>query len=381
MPTTDSRAATFRRLAFLLACVWLGTVLFVCLRQVSGLLTERDFSPNLLSPIGFVTKYFWLPWFVIAPLVAALAIRLPIRPDRWLWPLCANVLAFLIISVVHSIGVAYFYHYFGDVRGAMATYAPWQHSGHFLFGDNMFLFDIITYAVLCASLNMSNFHQIVQRQELDAMRLRETLTELRLQTLRMQINPHFLFNSLNAVAVLVQMNESQRAVETINRIASFFRRTLDGTCDQWVPLERELAMATEYLAIAKVRYGDRLNVIEECEHEMKSVPVPAMLLQPLIENAVVHGIAERPGRCALAVRCRGSHEQLVIEISDDGAGSALRDDPRFREGTGLTNVRLRLQQLYGDNHAFAIESRPGHGTRVTIVVPIAARNALQALAV
>jgi two-component system LytT family sensor kinase len=381
LPATDSRAATFRHLAFLLTCVWLGTVLFVALRQVFGMLTQRGFSPDPLQQIRYVTTYFWVPWFATAPLTAALAKRLPIRPERWLWPLSANVLAFLAISVVHGLGVGYFYYYFGDMSAAMATYQPWQHSGHFLFGDNMFLFDTITYAVLAANLNMGNFHQIVRRQELDAIRLRETLTELRLQTLRMQINPHFLFNSLNAVAVLVRKNEPERAVETINRIASFFRRTLEGTGEQWVPLERELEMAAEYLAIAKVRYGDRLEVIEDCEHAMKSVPVPAMLLQPLIENAVTHGIAEKPGACGLAVRCRRSHDRLVIEISDDGAGSALRDDPRLKEGVGLTNVRLRLQQLYGDDHAFSIESRPGHGTRVTIAVPTAAPGAPRMLAV
>ena len=377
MPTTDSRAATYRHLVFLLVCIWLGTLLFVLLRQVSGVLTERDFSPNPVGPLWYITRYFWLPWFVIAPLVAVLARRLPIRPERWLWPLCANVLLFLAITVVHSLSVAYFYHYLGAVSPAMATYQPWQHSGHFLFGDHMFVFEIITYSVLAANLNMNNFHQIVRRQELDAISLRETLAELRLQTLRMQINPHFLFNSLNAVAVLVQKNDSERAVETINRIASFFRRTLDGTSDQWVPLHRELEMATEYLGIAKVRYGERLNVIEECEPEMKSVQVPAMLLQPLVENAVIHGIAEKPGRCVLAVRCRHSRDRLVIEIRDDGAGCALGDDPLYREGTGLTNVRLRLQQLYGDDHAFVIESQRGQGTCVTIAVPVVARRALQ----
>jgi sensor histidine kinase YesM len=105
-----------------------------------------------------------------------------------------------------------------------------------------------------------------------------------------------------------------------------------------------------------------------------------MLLQPLIENAVIHGIAEKPGKCALAVRCRQANDRLVVEISDDGAGCAMRD-PRFKEGTGLTNVRLRLQQLYGADHAFTIESRPHDGTRVTITVPIHPARAAQAVAV
>ena len=91
----------------------------------------------------------------------------------------AFLLLFLGISVVHALCIAYAYHYFGDLNAAMSTYAPWQHSGHFLFGDNMFLFEVITYAVLAANLNMGNFHRILRQQEIDAVRLRETLTELR----------------------------------------------------------------------------------------------------------------------------------------------------------------------------------------------------------
>lgn len=373
---STTRAVSYKHLAFLIACVWFGMVVFMLLRIVSGLLTERDYTPAFFGPIGFLTLNFLLPWLLFAPLVAALARRLPIRPEQWLWPLCANILLFMGIIMVHSLAIAYRYHYFGDPTGPMANYAPWQHSGHFLFGDNLFLFEIITYSVLAANLNMGNFHQIVRQQELDAAHLRQTLAELRLQTLRMQINPHFLFNSLNAVTVLIQKNEPGRAVETINRIASFFRRTLDGTSDQWVPLARELDMIDEYLGIAKVRFGERLRIVAECEHDAKSVQVPAMLLQPLIENAVIHGIAEKPGPCSLSVLCRRLQDRLSIEINDDGAG-CMHGDPRFKEGTGLSNVRLRLQQLYGDDHTFTLDSRPGHGTRVTIVVPVALRREQQ----
>jgi hypothetical protein len=250
MSAAESRTVNYRHLAFILGCVWLGMVLYALLRQVSGLLTYRDFNSNPLEIIRYITLYFWLPWFALAPLVALLAKRLPIRPESWVRPLCANVLLFLVIAIVHGLGIAFYYHYLGEVSPDMAGYAPWQHSGHFMFGDNMFSFEIITYAVLAANLNMGNFHQIVRRQELDAARMRETLAELRLQTLRMQINPHFLFNALNAVTVLVQKNEPARAVEMISRIASFFRGTLEDT--NWIPLERELEMATEYIAIARV---------------------------------------------------------------------------------------------------------------------------------
>lgn len=380
MQGTRSPAATYRHLLFLVLCVWLGIVVFVALRHLSGLLTEHHYEGRPLQIVSFVTLYCWVPWLVIAPIVALVSRRFPIRPDRWHGPLAANIFALLLLAFAHGLAAAYFFHYFDFMDAEMATYAPWQHSGHILFGDNLLLFDTITYAVLAASLNIGNFHQIARRHELDALHLRETLAEQQLQTLRMQINPHFLFNSLNAVTVLIQKNEPARAVEMISRMASFFRRTLEGSGDQWVPLEQELEMAAEYLAIARVRYGDRLNVVEECDQAMKSVPVPSMLLQPLLENAVTHGIAEKPGSCGLALRCRPERDRLLIDISDDGAGCELSDPAKFREGIGLKNVRLRLRQLYGNDHAFAIESRPGQGMRVTIDLPLVAPTARMALA-
>lgn len=362
----QSLVRAYRHLLFVLGCVWLGAVLYVALRHLSGLLTLRDFQSNPAAFIRSITTYYWSPWLLLAPAVAMLAHRLPLRPDRWLAPLAANVGLFVALAVAHGLLVGYVYHYFGNVSAEMMTYEPWQHSGHFLFGDAMFLFDAITFAVLAGNLNIGNFHRIVQRQELDAARLSNNLAQLRLQTLRMQVNPHFLFNALNAVAVLVRKSENARAVDMIGRISNFFRRTLDEDLEQLVPLQRELEMTAEYLAIAKLRYGDRLATREHCSPDAAAVPVPAMLLQPLIENAVVHGVAEKPGACCLTVDCRLAAGRLVIEIADDGVGY---DPARSKEGVGLRNVRQRLEQLYGHDHSFLVAGRRGEGTRITIDIP------------
>jgi LytS/YehU family sensor histidine kinase len=264
---------------------------------------------------------------------------------------------------------SYFYYFFGAMSADMATYEPWQHTGHFLFGDDMFLLDAIAYAVIAADLNIGKFHEIVRQQELDAARLGENLAQLRLQTLRMQINPHFLFNSLNAVSVLVSKNERESAVEMINRMSGFFRHTLDGSGDQWVTLDAELRMVDEYLAIAKVRFGARLRVHQQCDANARLVRIPSMLLQPLVENAVVHGVAEHPGVCELSLRCALGGDRLTIEVSDDGAGSPSPSDPGFKEGVGLRNVRQRLELVYGEDHSFVFDGAPGRGVRVTIEVP------------
>jgi signal transduction histidine kinase len=370
----DSLWKTARHLGFVLFGLWLGAMLYIVLRYLSGMLTEHDFRFDFLASARYITIACWMPWIVMAPFVVRLARRLPIRPDDWIWPLGANVSLCLAIALVHGIGASYYYHFFGVLTADMATYEPWQHTGHFLFGDDMLLLDAIAYAVLAADLNIGKFHRVVRQNELDAARLGETLAELRLQTLRMQINPHFMFNSLNAVCVLVNKNERESAVEMINKMSGFLRRTLDGDGEQWVTLDSELGMTAEYLGIARFRFGERLRIRQDCDAAARDIKVPSMLLQPLVENAVVHGVAEHPGVCELVVRCALRGNRLSIEVSDDGAGSPPRSDPRFKEGIGLRNVRQRLEQLYGADHSFTFDSEPGKGARVTIDIPLAAHS-------
>jgi sensor histidine kinase YesM len=370
----DSLARSARHLLLVLLGLWLGAMLYVVLRYISGVLTEHDARFDFLASARYITTLFWAPWIVIAPLVVVLARRLPVKPDDWIWPIGANVLLCVAISLLHGLGASYYYYFFGTMSAAMAEYEAWQHTGHFLFGDDMFLLDTIAYAVLAADLNIGKFHDLVRQKELDAARLGENLAQLRLQTLRMQINPHFLFNSLNAVCVLVNKNERESAVEMINKMSSFFRRTLDGDGEQWVALDGELRMVAEYLAIAKFRFGDRLRITQDCAPTARALEIPAMLLQPLVENAVVHGVAEHPGVCELAVRCEQSGDRLTISVSDDGAGSPPRGDPKFKEGVGLRNVRQRLEQIYGADHSFVFDSQPGRGARVTIDIPAVARR-------
>ena len=359
---------TVRSLAATLALIWLGCAVYVLLHEISGLLTLRDAEFNPLGHLVGLTLFYWLPWVALAPFAALCSARFPIRPERWRRPVAAHLGTLLVLALVHASGIGLLFHY-SAAFGEMATYAPWQHTGHFLFGDTMLLFDTVFYAVIAATLNIRNFQQIVRQQELDAARLNEHLAELRFQTLRMQVDPHFLFNALNAIAVLLRKRDTARAVEMIGRLARFFRRTLERSSEQWVALEEELAMIDEYIGIAKIRFGERLAVEQQCDARVQRVAVPAMLLQPLVENALVHGLGAKVGECALAVECRADGDRLRIENRDDGAGCAFYADPNFRYGEGLRNVRARLAQMYGEDHRFTIDSVPDEGTRITIDLP------------
>jgi two-component sensor histidine kinase len=369
MTEAAERKPSVRSLAGTLALVWLGFAVYTALQQLSGILTLRDFTPRLVAPLTLLTLYYWLPWLLFAPLVAAGSERFPIRPGHWPKALLAHALLLLTIALLHGLGIGLLYHYFDAPGTDMATYEPWQHAGHFLFGDDMLLFDMVVYAWLAATLNIRNLHQIVRQQELDASKLNQRLAELRLQTLRMQIDPHFLFNAMNAIAVLIKKGDNERAEQTIGLLSRFFRQTLESSDRHWVTLEEELDLVRQYIAIVQVRFGDRLTVVEHCDASVRAVPVPAMLLQPLVENAVTHGFGDKIGPCTLTLICRAENDRLVIAIEDDGVGGRFYSDPAFEPGIGLNNVRGRLEQLYGREHVFALTSAPGEGTRIEIRVP------------
>jgi signal transduction histidine kinase len=370
MTEPPERKPTFRSLAGALALVWVGFAVYTALQQVSGVLTLQDFTPRFVGPLLNLTFFYWLPWVAFAPLVAVGSERVPIRPDNWPKALLVHALLLLGIALVHGLGIGILYHYLEAPGTAMASYQPWQHAGHYLFGDDMLLFDMVVYAGLAATLNIRNFYEIVRQQELDASKLNQRLAELRLQTLRMQIDPHFLFNAMNAVAVLIKKGENERAEETLGRLSNFFRSTLESSDRHWVTLDEELELVRQYIAIVQVRFGDRLSVSERCDASVRATPVPAMLLQPLVENAVTHGFGDKVGPCSLKLACRADGDRLAITIEDDGVGGKFYSDPGFAEGIGLTNVRGRLEQMYGREHTFSLTSEPGAGTRIEVRLPL-----------
>ena len=178
-----------------------------------------------------------------------------------------------------------------------------------------------------------------------------------------------MFNTLNVISVLVMKSEKDQATEMINRLSDFFRNTLDDKDQQWIPLQKELFHVEQYLAIEQVRFGDKISIVKQYDDEAMSVLVPAMLLQPLIENAMQHGLEEKEGKGQLTLSCMVKKEQLIITITDDGVGCNF-DDKNFKEGIGLSNVKSRLQQLYGSQAEFIIDNNQFGGVTVSITLAI-----------
>jgi len=375
MTETLNKKISLKSAILLLAAIWLGITFFALLTQISRGLTShhfvtiQDFGMNVFYHVKYFTLRIWVPWIFLTPIALWLAMRLPIKPKKWLRALFLHAFILVCLTLSAYLLMSLHYHYFEDMAPGMEAYKPWQHTGHFLFGDNVFLFNTIIYTILVTNINIKHFSQLAQQKAVIASQLNHQLIESKLQTLKMQINPHFLFNTLNVISVLVMKSEKDQATEMINKLSSFFRNTLDDNTQQWLPLKKELEHVEQYLAIEQVRFGDRIQVIKNYDPESLSIKVPAMILQPLIENAMQHGLEEKEGKCQLIIDCHLNNDQLNINIIDDGAGCNF-DDKRFKEGIGLSNIKSRLQQLYNDKHQFTLISNEKGGVSAMLALPI-----------
>ena len=198
-----------------------------------------------------------------------------------------------------------------------------------------------------------------------ALELEGLLTRAELQNLKMQLHPHFLFNTLHTISVLMMRNVTA-ANRMLIRLSDLLRITLDNAGAQEVTLKQELDFLNGYLEIEQTRFHDRLTVNRDIDPATLDVMVPNLLLQPLVENAIRHGISTRADAGLIEIRSRREADRLVIEISDNGQGLP----GNVKKGVGLANTEARLEQLYGNSHSFALLPAPSGGLLVRIVIPI-----------
>ena len=194
----------------------------------------------------------------------------------------------------------------------------------------------------------------------ESTRLREQLTRERLELLRSKLNPHFLFNTLNAISTMSLQRNHEGVTQSIGLVGDILRAALDDSLPQEIPLSRELELADKYLAIQHLRFGDRLQVERSIDPRAAEGLVPSMLLQPILENAIVHGVAANPGAGWVKIEARVADGRLRISVADSGGG--FKD--AHRNGVGLTNTQERLRTLYGNAHHFET------GERVEISIPM-----------
>jgi len=234
-----------------------------------------------------------------------------------------------------------------------------------------FLYDLMVYfAVLGAALARNYFLRYQARvQETQALKaeaalLQARLAEAQLAVLRTQLNPHFLFNTLHAISSLVE-RDPRGVRRMIARLSDLLRHTLEQSSEQEVPLDRELELLRRYLDIMEVRFQDRLDVTQHIDDDVRDALVPNLVLQPLVENALKHGVSETEGPARIEITARRSDDSVVLSVRDNGPGPSTPSG----NGVGLRNTTARLAQLYGDRQRFSLRAAPGGGTIAEVTLP------------
>ena len=233
----------------------------------------------------------------------------------------------------------------------------------------LFGLDYFMYWAIVASYYSFHYYHLAHERELAALQLHATLTESRLETLRAQLNPHFLFNTLNAISVLAMQGEHGAVVRTIGRLGELLRVSLDSQLPQRVPLASELEFLDGYLDIQHVRFADRLAIERDVAPDTLRALVPSLILQPLVENAIVHGVAARSGPGRITIGTSRDNGTLRLSVCDTGPGFRPPSSSMIRTGIGLANTRERLTQLYGGDHRFECGAGPNGGAAVVVTIP------------
>ena len=321
---------------------------------------------------------FWVLWLVFIPAVAWLAFRFPIERNRLFHNLGLHLLACLLTVGVSQIAfraaVRFIPHPQREQAPARSaeppTAEPAPPDPFEVFLGFRAALDILAYwslVGLCQAI--TNFRRSEQRER-RAAELEARLARSKLQALRMQVNPHFLFNTLNAIATLIYVNP-RAADEMIGDLSELLRRSLATMEEQETSLAQELDFIRAYISIEQKRFGDRLRLEHRVPEDLKNAVIPALLLQPLVENAIRHGIEPQrsPGLITIEVKQEGKHLRLIVQ--DNGKGMLAQNcNIQPQRGIGLANTRARLEGLYGQDQQFSFGAAEPHGCRVEIRLPL-----------
>jgi two-component system, LytTR family, sensor kinase len=383
MAITDNRVHLNQRDRLLILGFW---IVFGLLETTGTYVAAKGTD----APLPFDTAVlanmpFWLVWGMLTPVAFWLAWRFHFQDGRPVRFALVHFPAALMLSAVQILiagGIywyatrVYFWTYFpGSFRQTIPEfYSQWA--------QTYLIVDVIVYWAIVGAYHVLDYHRRFRERELDAARLETQtaqlearVTEARLAALRMELNPHFLFNTLNAISALVRRGEHKEAVTMLARLGDLLRVTLERGGEQEIPLEKELEYLARYLEIERVRFHDRMRVETEVAEDAAYALVPTFILQPLVENAVRHGISRSTeGGVIRVIAERASDDRLVLTVADSGVGFHTRDGV-VREGVGMKNTRARLDQLYGTRASLTWENAPEGGARVTVTMPFVTQRA------
>jgi two-component system, LytTR family, sensor kinase len=318
------------------------------------------------KPLTWALTEYWT-WAALTPLILLAGRPFFIDRGNWRRPLAAHLLLGLCFAASHLL-----------LMSAAEQLTTWAHhpgkrmsfqlSAWYYF-TKKFHMAFLTYWVITGVSHAFEFYRRNRQNELRASRLEAQLSRAELHALRMQLHPHFLFNTLNTISALVH-RDARAADRMVARLGDLLRLTLDNQGVEEVSLKEELEFLQKYLEIEQTRFHDRLTVELDVDPASLDARLPNLLLQPLVENAIKHGVSARPGAGRIEISARRENGTLSLRVRDDGDGLPAYSRPDCtRSGVGLANTRARLAQLYGAAQRFELANAEGGGCEVVISIP------------
>jgi len=342
-----------------IVAIWLF-VAFVAIVQSATQLVHLRAAPRdwILVALTFLG---WMVWAALTPPIVRLTRRVPLERARIVRALAVHFAAAFGCVVLLTTFWEVLSRELIAVTGVRAS-GFWRTLlnpvGHAMIG-------FVTYGCIVAAVTAFDAVQRSQRAALTTARLERDVAQAREQAIKMQVHPHFLFNTLHAISVLVGEDPATARAMVVH-LGDFLRATLARAGRAEVTLREELELLRHYLDVERLRFGDRLVVDVAAGDEVLDAYVPDLVLQPLAENAIKHGVSTRPGAHRVRVCARRCDGRLQLSVEDDGADGV---PSHVREGIGLRTTRRRLAHLYGDAGTLTLAARPGGGARATVTLP------------
>lgn len=301
-------------------------------------------------------------WGIYTPFILSLRNKFPLHKEQKFFNIFAIHIPVMIgIAVIHLLLLGTIIYYLGLHNND--SYLLHLNS----FFASWFYFQIILYSLVILFGYLLEYYHKYRTKEDTALYLEKLLIDSELRVLKDQLQPHFLFNTLNSISMLIRKNENDTAIKIIANLSELLREILDKRYDQWTKLKDEVNFVQKYLEIMTIRFYDKLVYKIEVDPEVKNVYIPDLILQPIIENSVKHGLSDKMDSGEILVIAKKENSKLVISITDNGIGF---DVQKNTSGVGLKNITERLDKLYSQNYNFEIKSSLNKGTKVIYSLPL-----------
>ena len=350
-----------------LALIWgIWTFIGIVFTLQGYFTSYRSERPIALTDSLYLQMTWSYLWALATPLVLWAAARLPIERNNWLRSSLLHVPIGIVLSVIlTALGHVLNWLYWGWMMGKPFSF---ERMSRFVVAN--FSEGIGIYLLIALTSYAFNYYRRFREGQLRTFQLEAQLSQAQLQALKMQLHPHFLFNTLHSISALLNQ-DTEAARKMITRLGDFLRLTLENSGSQEVTLQQEMEFLSCYLEIERIRFRNRLVTHMDVAPQALEAKVPNLILQPIVENAIRHGIAPRSTPGLIEIEAKHQNGTLRIQVRDNGPGLPKHRTTEilFKKGLGLSNTETRLERLYGAAHLFDLSNNPDGGLTVTLEIP------------